>query len=340
MPEQVPVVYLLHGEDDYAISEYIARLIEKLGDPMMAEVNTSRLDGRLCSLDELVGAVSAMPFLVSRRMVILFQPLAYGKPPELRKRFLELLNTVPSTTALVLAENHQLTSWDEQKHDRINWLEKWAEESKGRALLRYFGIPTGSELVGRILKQTKTAGGQIKLHAAEKLAELVGPEPRLIEAEIEKLLAYVNYKREIDVDDVLFLTPDVTGAPDFAMVNAIRQHNIRDALSFLRKELLEDEPLVILHRIVYQFRLLIMAREILDEGGSQADVIRIIIELPFKPQRIKETPARIAAQTAQNFKISELDSIYHRLLDADEAMKTSAMEGELALDLLVTELSS
>ncbi len=138
MPEQAPTVYLLHGEDEFAISEYIAKLLEKLGDKMMAEVNTTRLDGRSCSLDELVGAVSAMPFLVSRRLVILAHPLEYGKSPEQQKRFKEILNKVPTTTALVLVEDHPLTDEKEKKKNRLNWLEKWALESGGKVLYALF----------------------------------------------------------------------------------------------------------------------------------------------------------------------------------------------------------
>lgn len=58
-----PVVYLLHGEDDFAINQFIAALEERLGDPGMATLNTSRLDGRALSIDELVTAVSALPIL-------------------------------------------------------------------------------------------------------------------------------------------------------------------------------------------------------------------------------------------------------------------------------------
>jgi hypothetical protein len=43
---------------------------------------------------------------------------------------------------------------------------------------------------------------------------------------------------------------------------------------------------------------------------------------------------------AEGFTLSDLERIYHRLLKLDEAMKTGVMEGELALDVLVTELST
>jgi DNA polymerase-3 subunit delta len=332
MPEQVPVVYLLHGEDDYAISEYIARLIEKLGDPMMAEVNTSRLDGRSCSLDELVGAVSAMPFLVSRRLVILTHPLEYGKSPELQKRFKEILTKVPPTTALVLVEDHLLTSGKDKDKAKGRWLEKWAHESDGRAFTRAFPVPTGPDLTRWIQKQAKAAGGQISPQAAQKLAELVGPEPRLLAHEIEKLLAYVNYKREIELDDVLHLTPEVAEVQDFALVNALRSKDGKEAMHILHRELEETDAIPIFQGIVYQFRQLLLAREVLDAGGGEDEVVRQLGIHPYA--------AKLAAEHARHFTLAELVMIYHRLLELDEAMKTSAMEGELALDVLVTELSA
>jgi DNA polymerase III subunit delta len=330
MPEQAPIVYLLYGDDEFAISEFIAKLFEKLGDKTMAEMNTTRLDGRSCSLEELVGAVSAMAFLVSRRLVILTHPLEYGKSPELQKRFKEILNKVPTTTALVLVEDHLLTK--EKDKAKGHWLEKWAQESGGRALIRAFSVPTGVDLTRWIQKQAKAAGGQISPQAAEMLRDLVGPEPRLLEHEIEKLLAFVNYKREVDDGDVQLLTPSVAKVQDFALVNALRAHDCRQALGILHRELEEKDAIPIFQGIVYQFRQLLLAREVLDMGGGEDEVVRQLGIHPYV--------GKLAAEHARRFNLLDLESIYHRLLELDEAMKTGIMEGELALDVLVTELSS
>jgi DNA polymerase-3 subunit delta len=332
MPEQAPTVYLLHGDDDYAISEFIADRMEKLGDKTMAEMNTTRLEARSCSLEELVGAVSAMPFLVSRRLVILTHPLDYGKYPDLQKRFKEILNKVPNTTALILVEDHLLTNEKDKRKKRLNWLEKWALEAEGKAFLRSMAIPTGPDLTRWIQRQAKAAGGQINPQAAEMLKDLVGPEPRLLEHEIEKLLAYANYKREVDLDDVQHLTPSVAKVQDFALVNALRAHDCRQALSILHRELEEKYAIPIFQGIVYQFRQLLLAREVLDEGGGEDEVVRQLSIHPYV--------GKLAAEHARRFNLPDLEMIYHRLLELDEAMKTGGMEGELALDVLVTELSS
>ena len=47
-----PVLYLVNGEDELGISQFLNSLQEKLGDPVMAGMNTSRLDGRSASLGE------------------------------------------------------------------------------------------------------------------------------------------------------------------------------------------------------------------------------------------------------------------------------------------------
>jgi DNA polymerase-3 subunit delta len=331
MAEQVPVVFLLYGEDEFAISEFIAKLIDKLGDKTMAEVNTRRLDGRSCSLDELVGEVSAMPFLTSRRLVVLTHPLEYGKSPEQQKRFKEILNKVPPTTAMVLVEDHPLTSEKDKKKNRVNWLEKWALEAGGRARLHPVALPAGPDLIRWIQKQTKAAGGQITPQAARLLADLVGAEPRLLQYEIEKLLAFVNYKQEIDEATVQHLTPSTAKVPDFALVNALRVKDLKKALSFLHHELEEEDAIPIFQGIVYQFRLLLLAREVLDEGSSEDEIVN---QLGVHPYAV-----RLAMEHARSFTLPELEKIYRRLLEIDEAMKTSGMEGELALDVLVTELS-
>jgi DNA polymerase III delta subunit len=46
------------------------------------------------------------------------------------------------------------------------------------------------------------------------------------------------------------------------------------------------------------------------------------------------------ARQARGFTMADLEAIYHKLLDADIAMKTGEIEPELAVDLLITSLKS
>jgi DNA polymerase III delta subunit len=44
-------------------------------------------------------------------------------------------------------------------------------------------------------------------------------------------------------------------------------------------------------------------------------------------------------ESVPHFSIKTLDAVYRRLLELDEAIKTGLMNGDLALELLVVELT-
>ena len=74
MSNPAPVIYLLQGEDEFAIAQFLTKLQTDLGDPGLAAMNITRLDGRTYNLDGLLTIAGAMPFLTSRRLVILEHP--------------------------------------------------------------------------------------------------------------------------------------------------------------------------------------------------------------------------------------------------------------------------
>ncbi|MFH1028199.1 MAG: hypothetical protein V1791_09370, partial [Pseudomonadota bacterium] len=104
MADKPPVVYILFGEDEFTKAEFVTTLLGKMGDAVMAEMNTTRLDGRTAGFSDLENAVRVMPFLAPRRMVILASPVSMTKNLPLQKRFKEILDQIPETTALVLIE--------------------------------------------------------------------------------------------------------------------------------------------------------------------------------------------------------------------------------------------
>jgi DNA polymerase-3 subunit delta len=226
-----------------------------------------------------------------------------------------------------------LTSDRERKDGRLNWLEKWATSSKQakRVFIRHHLQPTGGLMVKWIQDHVKLSGGQISPQAAISLANQIGDDTRLASQEITKLLTYVNFARPIDTDDVEHLTPLTAKIGDFELVNALRDKDQRKAQALFHRSLQEDDPLRIFQSIVYQIRVLIIAREILDEQGT-------INDFP-KSLKISYYPAKLALESATRYSIKFLEMIYHRLLDLDEAIKIGQMDADLALELLIIELT-
>ncbi len=334
MAEESPEIYIFDGDDEFAINESIDKLRSRLGDAAVADMNTTRLDGRTTSLSQLKDAVAAIPFLASKRLVILTHPLARLKDKPDQEEFIRYLGAEKPTTKLVLIESDFLTSERERRDNKLNWLEMWATSAPQarRVYLRHHPRPSGGQMVRWIQEHVKTLGGQITTQAAVALASQVGDDTRLASQEIIKLLTYVNYARAVDVDEIEHLTPLTSKIGDFELVNAIRDRNPRKAQALLHRSLQDDDPIRILQSIVSQVRALMVAREILDERASVNDFPKAL--------KISYYPAKLALESAPRFSMHFLDSMYHRLLETDEAIKTGQSEPDLALELLVIELTS
>ncbi|RMF41853.1 MAG: DNA polymerase III subunit delta [Anaerolineae bacterium] len=333
-----PSVYILHGDDHYALQQDVQRLQERLDTQGMADLNTTRLDGRSASLQDLRNASGALPFLADRRLVVLTHPLDGVKTPSQRKTFLGVLERIPETTALVLWFDEPLadTGLNWRAHRRKtpkkdHWLIAWARQHSERTYIKGALLPAGEAMARWIQAFIREKGGSIAPDAADMLASLVGSDTRAAANECEKLLAYVNYARPIEMDDVDLLAVSNTSANVFDMVDALGARQGRKALRLLNQLLEEQAPLLVFGMIVRQFRLLLLAREVLDDGGQVNDVAAQVGMPMFVARKI--TPQ------AGRFTLEALETIYHRLLDVDEAIKSGEIEAETALNVLTAALS-
>ncbi|MGD2027533.1 MAG: DNA polymerase III subunit delta [Anaerolineales bacterium] len=319
----VPVVYLLHGEDDFKINEFIHAILEKMGDPSTAEMNTTRFEENSFNLEDLRAAASAVPFLAARRLVIVENASRRLTRKEDQSKFTALLDGLPQSTALVLVENKTL-----DKH----WLLKWAQNAQGRAFVRGFPLPKGTQMADWIRTYAADQGGEISFQAAALLAESVQDAPRMAVMEIDKLLAYVNYQRPVDVDDVEMAAAFVGGHGDyFAFLDAIAARNGRKAMDMLQKLLDEQDGLQIFFGLVNHFRKVLQAREIYENGGTEETVAKQLGIHPYYAKKIT-----IQARTLP---MVTLEQIYLRLQQLDLEIKTGQIEPDLALEALVVELT-
>jgi DNA polymerase-3 subunit delta len=321
----MPNIYFLFGSDEFAISRKLKDFESDFTDSTSADMNTARLDARSMGEDDLGNAVNAMPFLAKRRLVLLANPSSKYNNPSVRKKFLEFIEKAPDTTRLVMHES--VEPRDVEKH----WLVKWAEKHSGLIQTKAFMLPRLKDMTGWIVNETKNQGGQIEPRATEMLKDMVGVDTRQAGMEIAKLLAYVNWARPINTQDVEAVCIVSSQQSVFDFVDALSNGNGKTAQHLLHRLLETEDPFSLWGMVVRQFRLLIQAREILDERGNQNDVARVLGVHPFIAEK--------TAQQATRFSIESLESIYRKLLNIDEGVKTSKLTLDLAMDTLVVELT-
>ncbi len=332
-------IYLFHGEDELSSHEAVQGLVERMKSSPMWEYNVTSFDVDKVSMEEIAATCQTTPFLSDKRLVVvtnLLSRLAEGgrggsreepsaeKAPRgskkaLTEALLELLPTVPEFCRLVLLEE-QLIPERDPILKAIRGMGGFVKENR---------LEDG-RVIFWIRERARKLGVAFSTEAIEELGSAVGPDSRLLNAEMVKLATYCG-ERTVEARDVHLLVSDARKANVFSMVDAIGQRQAEAALREMRRLLAEgDHPLRIVAMVIRQFRLLIQVKE-LTERGAAPDEIAGKVGMPFRGVAAIQRQAR-------NFSYAQLERAYARLLDFDVQVKTGAWEPEAALELLVMEL--
>jgi len=321
----MPNLYFLFGNDEFAISRKLKDFESDFTDSSSADMNIARLDARSLNETDLNTAVNAMPFLAKRRLVLLANPSSKYRDAASKKKFLEFVQNAPETTRVVLYESVEPKEAD--KH----WINKWAAQNNKLIQTKALMLPRLRDMNGWIVNETKQQGGQIEPRAAEMLKEMVGVDTRQAVMEIAKLLAYVNWERPINTNDVDAVCIVTSQQSVFDFVDALSVGNGKVAQHLLHRLFESEDPFALWGMVLRQFRLLIQAREILDGRGNKEDVARALGVHPFVAEK--------TVGQAGRFSVEFLEHVYHKLVSIDEGVKTGQVTLDLALDTLVMELS-
>lgn len=329
MSRSAPTFYVLHGPDEFTCRAQVQAMRAQMGDPGTADLNISVFDDKSASAAEILAAAQAIPFLGEKRLVIVGGLLSWltrrgaGKAAKDELTVLaEGLTELPPWARVVFVESVTLPD----SHPIL----KLAKTVPG-GFHKTFDAPRNP--TRWIVEHARSAyGAEIEPAAAAALAAVTGDDLHAADSELSKLAVYTGGERPISEADVALLTPYVAEVSIFEMVDALGRRDGATAVRLLHRLLADGEPLPIFGMIIRQFRLLIMAREFLNEGGAPRQAGSALGVHPFVGEKV-------AAQ-AKVFTQEQLEAIYRHLLDTDLAIKTGKVEAALALDLLIAGIAS
>lgn len=342
----LPTVTLLYGDDHLALHDRVEVLAALLGDPSTADLALARFDGGegTTRFDDVRLAAYTLPFLTARRMVIVTNPVNLAKSDAARKKLVDLLDNLPPTTAMVLAQDDtyspsgdlrgwELLEYSSKKYKKgfVHPILAWAREAGSRASVEIHKLPSLNAMPGWITAEVKRQGGKITPQAGVTLAGVIGSDTGQARQEITKLLAYVDFKRPIEPEDVHELTAPGGQADVFVMVDALAMGDSRQALRHLGRLLEEQDAANLFAMVVRQYRLIQMAKEAGDRGITDGEALaRLLSTSSF--------PAQKALNQARRYTYEQLSRIYHRLLEIDRQSKTSQVDLEVALQTFIAQM--
>jgi len=327
-----PSLYLLYGTDDVSIEEALQALLAHLGDAATIDMNSVRFIGPPLDLNDIQAAAFAAPFLAKRRMVIVENTSKSFTTSESRKPLFDLFDQLPATTGLVLLEKNDLGE-DNRNKKKDHWLLAKMKSAGDQAFIKRYSLPQGGAMLAHLQKKTQHLGGELEGPAAAALAEMIGQDTRAAIKEIEKLLAYVNYSRPITLQDVEDCALEIGEHGDyFGLMDALSSGPGPQAINHLRQLQAERDPISLFFGMVGQFRGLLQAREIVDQGGGKEQLAKRIGMHPFRAQKL-------IAQ-CRKFDLATLEGIYQKLNDYDRQIKKGLIQPQLAMDFIVAAMSA
>lgn len=272
-------------------------------------------------VSEIRGAVSSMPFLSEKRLVILRGLVSSIKKAD-SDEWIEIFKNCPDSTIVIFYEEDDVsdsalfkalskekdTHVYEQAHMRKEALEKFIE------------------------RKTQEYGASIDSRARSMLAESVGIDLWKMENELRKLSAFADSKR-IDGAMVEDLVAEKLEERIFELMDAVSKKDAKSALNILTQERRRDTAdMYLFTMLVRQVRILLLVRDELDRDPTvQAGAVAKNLKLhPFVAEK--------SIRAARQFNRDELIKIFALAFDLDRQSKTGFVKPEIAVDLLVASM--
>ncbi|MCX6759024.1 MAG: hypothetical protein NT012_00415 [Candidatus Nealsonbacteria bacterium] len=242
------------------------------------------------------------------------------------------------------------------EENEISTKDRFFDFLKTKAKTQNFQPLGGEKLKSWIRQELFKLKTEIDSEAIDKLINFVGNDLWQMSNEIKKLVnykkgpvsakassgtraaakgkeedLYSSPKEKINVKDIELLVKPKIETAIFKTIDAIAQKNKKQTLLLIHQHLEKgDNPLYLLSMINFQFRNLLMIKDLIERHRPYYSILKMTHLHPFVVKK--------SCQQANKFTLQELKKIYQKIFQADLSIKTGKTTPETALDLLLTEI--
>jgi DNA polymerase-3 subunit delta len=309
---EISPVYIFTGDQTYLMDQAVAELKKRaLG--TSADFNFSLFYGDSASAQEIIDTAKTYPMLSRMRLVVVknAEKLSLN---ELKS--LESYCSFPSPfTCLVLMLREE---------------KKLASENTKEVFFVNFALDA-KDMNEAIRDEVRKLGYDITKEAADTLVSLIGDNLQDIHAELQKLSLFIGDRKKIESEDVEKLTEKMQFEGVFELMNALAEKDKKKALkALLELQLTSEDPIAIINKISWRFRLIWRAKELLDKNTPQEVILREL--------KVSSGVLYYIRRQAYNLSYEDIKRTLSVLYEGDRKLKTAYIPKNMALTKLVLEL--
>ncbi len=314
------MLILIYGEDTYRSREWLHELISKFKtkfDP--PGYNLSRFGGAT-EPAELRAAITAPPFLATRRMVVVERLLERaGKDESLE----EILTTTPESSIVVL--------WEEGEEKTFAKTPLFAKLVRDTEVKTYpFQPLSGASLLAWVREQSSSRGVSFDRGALQELIRRTGSDLWQLTRELDKFAAL---RKTVSAALVAEYVRGQTPENIFGFIDAIVARDKVRAVQELMNERAHGTAFpYLIAMCARQFRMLRAAFDYVQEH-ERASPQTLVKLFGWHPFVARKTLSQIRAFDRQT-----LDRLCDTIFETDRDIKIGTYEAETAVDLLMAKL--
>jgi len=270
-------IYVFHGDNQFFLEDGLHKISSLVSRENIFDTAPTILDGSALSFQQFLNACAKLELGNPKKLVIVEDALQFLKKKSEQEKFIDFLQSFPVGLMLVLIvedrKKYQNRAWDWEMVKKGHWLAQAIKKFPGSAVWLSRAQPRQNEMRAWITQETRRQGGQIESGAAAVLANAIGTNLFQARQEIEKALDYLDGEEPITADVVYALCPQTREEGIYDLIDAISERKASRAMDLLQRVRIDYPTQVIFSLIAQQFRMLIIAKEILKKGGGVKDII-------------------------------------------------------------------
>jgi len=304
------MIVTITGANDFARKAELDKITDaflKDHDAMAVE----RLDGEEATAEQMQAAAQSLPFLTTRKLVILREP---GKQKAWAEKFDDILQHVADTTDLVIIE------------PKLDKRLTYYKTLKKKTDFREFGHLDAYALATWAAQYAKEHRGTLGNADAKLLVDRLGASQQLLRSELDKLLAYDSAISKATIELLVEPLPQSTV---FELLEAAFQGKTERTFALYREQrALKVEPQAIIAMLAWQLHVLAVVKA---AGERDSDDIARTAKLnPFV--------VRKSAGLARSLSLTQIKQMVTDLLALDIKLKTVTIDADEALQLYLLKL--
>lgn len=304
------MITTLFGSNSFALQRRLDELIRNFV-VEHGKLALERFDAQEADFQVIFEAVSNLPFLATRKMVVLRNP---SSNKELTDKIEQIISSTAETTQLILND------------PTIDRRTVYFKVLKGQTQLEEFKDLDNHALAKWLVEEAKKGGGEISFSDANYLVERLGSNQSLLDSELQKLLIYEPKIARANIDLLTLANPQ---SKVFELLDAAFSGQKKKALQLYDEQKAQKvEAPAILAMIAWQLQLIALAKQGRDRSANQiAD-----------DSGMKEYPVRKAQSMASSLDEAKINQMIETALEIDYRGKTSSFDMDEALKTYIVTL--